>query len=70
LFQNFKVKAGWVNCREKKEVGPDEARKRLWSFWRSADVFKRPSAALFVDFAKALLHSADLQLLCALLPVR
>ncbi|BDA47572.1 probable nucleolar pre-ribosomal-associated protein 1 at C-terminar half [Coccomyxa sp. Obi] len=56
--------------REKKGVGADEARRRLWRFWRSSDVQKRPSAALFVDFALALLQTADAQLLCTLLPAR
>lgn len=56
--------------REKKEVSADEAQRRLWRFWRSSDVHKRPSAALFAEFALALLQTADAQLLCTLLPVR
>lgn len=60
-----------VTCgREKKGVGADEARRRLWRFWRSSDVQKRPSAALFVEFALALLQTADAQLMCTLLPAR
>ncbi|CAL8471989.1 g11531 [Coccomyxa elongata] len=70
LAQAFDFTLSALTRLEKKGVGADEARRRLWRFWRSSDVQKRPSAALFVEFALALLQTADAQLMYTLLPAR
>ena len=57
-------------CREKKGAHPGEAQRRQHRAWSSSDPDKRPSAALFLEFALALLRAADAPLLCSLLPVR
>ena len=51
--------------------GRAEAGLQRWHrAWRAPDPLKRPPAALFVDFALALLRSADDALLCQLLTIR
>ena len=51
--------------------GSAEAGLQRWHrAWRAPDPLERPPAALFVDFALALLRSADDALLCQLLTIR
>ncbi|KAK9836971.1 hypothetical protein WJX81_003433 [Elliptochloris bilobata] len=62
---------GKVSRPPREKPGSAEAGEQRWHRgWGELDPLKRPSPALFVDFALALLRSADDAQLCQLLTVR